>query len=212
LKKEVKVGTGIQFSETTSGAAVLCEFSHHDLRKAIGFIEKPLAEFGSSLNRAVSGVNEQDRKELRELRHAIPEAINKIVAQRKSLIPGIHKIGTDTAVSDEKLRPMMNSYNVLLKAANLENYVFGHIAENHLHVNILPRNSEELVEAERLAEKLAKVAVELGGTVSAEHGIGKMKRGLLQIMFKEAEINQMLATKRALDSNLILCPGNLFRV
>jgi len=157
-------------------------------------------------------VDEQSREELRKLRHAIPEAINRIVAQRKSLIPGMHKIGTDTAVSDEKLRPMMNSYNTLLKASNLENYVFGHIAENHLHVNILPRKSEELLEAERLAEKLAKVAVELGGTVSAEHGIGKMKRGLLKIMFREAEINQMVATKRALDPNLILCPGNVFRV
>ena len=212
LKREGEVGTGIQFSETNSGAAVLCEFSYHDLPKAVEFIEKPLAEFGSSLDRAVSGVNEQSREELRKLRHAIPEAINRIVAQRKSLIPGMHKIGTDTAVPDEKLRPMMNSYNTLLKAANLENYVFGHIAENHLHVNILPRNSEELVEAERLAEKLAKVAVELGGTVSAEHGIGKMKRGLLKIMFTEAEIDQMVATKRALDPNLILCPGNLFRV
>ncbi len=212
LKRDGVVGTGIHFSETMSGAAVLCEFSYHDLPKAVEFIEKPLAEFGSSLDRAVSGVDEQSREELRKLRHAIPEAINRIVAQRKSLIPGMHKIGTDTAVSDEKLRPMMNSYNTLLKASNLENYVFGHIAENHLHVNILPRKSEELLEAERLAEKLAKVAVELGGTVSAEHGIGKMKRGLLKIMFREAEINQMVATKRALDPNLILCPGNVFRV
>ena len=212
LKGEGEVGTGIQFPETNSDAAVLCEFSYHDLTEAIEFIEKPLAEFGSSIDSAVSGVNEQSREELRKLRHAIPEAINKIVAQRKSLIPGMHKIGTDTAVPDEKLRPMMNSYNTLLKAANVENYVFGHIAENHLHVNILPRNFEELVEAERLAEKLAQMAVELGGTVSAEHGIGKMKIGLLKIMFTEAETNQMLATKRALDPNLILCPGNLFRV
>ncbi len=212
LKSDGEVGTGIQFSETNSGAAVLCEFSYQDLPKAIELIEKPLAEFGSSLDRAISGVNEQGKEELRELRHAIPEAINRIVAQRKSLIPGMHKIGTDTAVPDEKLRPMINSYNTLLKAANLENYVFGHIAENHLHVNILPRNSEELVEAERLAERLAKVAVELGGTVSAEHGIGKMKRGLLKIMFSEAEIDQMVETKRDLDPNLILCPGNVFRV
>ena len=212
LKSDGEVGTGIQFSETNSGAAVLCEFSYQDLPKAIELIEKPLAEFGSSLDRAISGVNEQGKEELRELRHAIPEAINRIVAQRKSLIPGMHKIGTDTAVPDEKLRPMINSYNTLLKAANLENYVFGHIAENHLHVNILPRNSEELVEAERLAERLAKVAVELGGTVSAEHGIGKMKRGLLKIMFSEAEIDQMVRTKRDLDPNLILCPGNVFRV
>ena len=212
LKREGEVGAGIPFSETMSGAAVLCEFSYHDLPSALKFIEKPLAEFGSSLERAVGGTDQQSKIGFRRLRHAVPEAINKIVSQRKMFISGMHKVGTDAAVSDEKLLPMMNSYNTLLNATNLENYVFGHIAENHLHVNILPRTSEELVEAESLAEKLAQVAVKLGGTVSAEHGIGKMKRGLLNVMFKEAEIDQMLATKRALDPNLILCPGNVFRV
>jgi D-lactate dehydrogenase (cytochrome) len=157
-------------------------------------------------------MGERGMGELRELRHAIPEAINKIVAERKLLVMGMHKIGTDTAVPDEKLRAVMNSYKVLLGQVNLEHYVFGHIAENHLHVNMLPKNAEELVESERLAEELARVAVEFGGTVSAEHGIGKMKRGLLEIMFSETEINQMFATKRALDPNLILCPGNIFGI
>jgi D-lactate dehydrogenase (cytochrome) len=212
LKGKGEVGVGIPFSETISGAAVLCEFSYPDLPSALGFIEKPLAEFGSSLERAVGGADQQSKAELKKLRHAVPEAINKIVAQRKMFISGMHKVGTDTAVPDKKLRPMMNSYHTLLKAANLESYIFGHIAENHLHVNILPRTPEELVEAERLAEELAVVAVKLGGTVSAEHGVGKMKRGLLNIMFKEAEIDQMLTTKRALDPNLILCPGNIFRI
>jgi D-lactate dehydrogenase (cytochrome) len=100
----------------------------------------------------------------------------------------------------------------MLKASGLEHYMFGHIAENHLHVNILPENEEELTEAENLAEELAKEAVRLGGTVSAEHGIGKMKRSILKIMFSDAKINQMLATKRALDPNFVLCLGNMIRV
>jgi D-lactate dehydrogenase (cytochrome) len=90
--------------------------------------------------------------------------------------------------------------------------MFGHIAENHLHVNLLPKTEEELVQGEKLAQELAEEAVRLGGTVSAEHGIGKMKRSLLKIVFSDTEINQMLSIKRALDPNLILCPGNMMQV
>jgi D-lactate dehydrogenase (cytochrome) len=124
----------------------------------------------------------------------------------------MHKIGTDTSVSDEKFGDMMKFYAALLKDSNLEYYIFGHIAENHLHVNLLPRNQEELAKAEKLAWGLAEKAVDLGGTVSAEHGIGKMKRAFLKIMFSDSEIDQMLAIKRALDPNLILSPGNIIQV
>jgi D-lactate dehydrogenase (cytochrome) len=171
-----------------------------------------LEQCGASLSSAVSGVDQVSKEQLRELRHAVPEAINKIVTQRKLRVHRVHKIGTDTSVPDEKLETMMRSYSTMLKASKLEHYMFGHIAENHLHVNILPTNQMELAKAENLAEGLAKEAVRLGGTVSAEHGIGKMKRSLLKAMFSDVKINQMLATKRALDPNLILCPGNMIRV
>jgi D-lactate dehydrogenase (cytochrome) len=124
----------------------------------------------------------------------------------------MHKLGTDTAVPDGKLELMLHSYSRMLEASGLEHYVFGHIAENHVHVNLLPMSPEELSKGERLVEELAMESVRLGGTVSAEHGIGKMKRRLLKIMFSEDEINQMLRTKRALDPNLILCRGNMVQI
>ena len=212
LKEEGKLEIGIKLPASDSAAAILCEFSYQDLPRAVEFLQQPLEQFGSSPSSAVSGVDQVGKEQLRELRHAVPEAINKIVAQRKLHVPGTHKIGTDTSVPDEKLETMLNSYLTMLKASKLEYYMFGHIAENHLHVNLLPTNEEELTEAEKLAEELAKEAVRLGGTVSAEHGIGKMKKSLLKIMFSQTEISQMLATKRALDPNLILCPGNMIRV
>ena len=212
MKEKGQVEIGIRLPTDDSAAAILCEFSYNDLPQAIRFLQKPLEEFGSSLDNAVSGVDAQAKEQLKELRHVVPEAINKIVAQRKSRIPGMHKIGTDTSVSDEKFEDMIEFYTALLKDSNLEYYMFGHIAENHLHVNLLPRNQQELTEAEKLAWKLAEKAVDLGGTISAEHGIGKMKKALLKIMFSDSEINQMVATKRALDPNLILSPGNIIQV
>ena len=212
MKQEGELEIGIKLPTGDRAAAILCEFSYRDLPQAIQFLQEPLEEFRSSLDNAISGVDPQNKEQLKELRHAVPEAINKIVAQRKLRIPGMHKIGTDTSVSDEKFEHMIRSYSALLRDSNLEYYMFGHIAENHLHVNLLPRNQEELAIAENLAWRLAEKSVDLGGTVSAEHGIGKMKRSLLKIMFSDSEINQMVAIKRALDPNLILSPGNIIQV
>jgi FAD/FMN-containing dehydrogenase len=52
--------------------------------------------------------------------------------------------------------------------------------------------------------------VELGGTVSAEHGLGKRKRHLLGIQYTAAEIEKMKSVKRLLDPNWLLGPGTLF--
>lgn len=201
---------GAKLPADSASTAILSEFAYSDAVEAVQLLQTPLEKFGSSLESAVSGLDQRDRNSLKALRHAVPETINGIIARRKNNVPAIHKIGTDTAVPDTKLELMMKHYSERLKASNLEHYVFGHIAENHLHVNIIPRNSSELPEAERLAEELAREAVALGGTVSGEHGIGKLKRKMLGIQYDEAAINQMLATKKALDPNLILDPGNIF--
>jgi D-lactate dehydrogenase (cytochrome) len=212
MKQEGELEIGIKLPTGDCAAAILCEFSYRDLPRAIQFLQEPLEEFRSSLDNAISGVDPQSKEQLKELRHAVPEAINKIVAERKLRIRGMHKIGTDTSVSDEEFEHMIKFYSALLRDSSLEYYTFGHIAENHLHVNLLPRNQEELAKAEKLAWGLAEKAVDLGGTVSAEHGIGKMKRAFLKIMFSDSEIDQMLAIKRALDPNLILSPGNIIQV
>ncbi len=212
MKQEGRLKIGITLPTNESEAAILCEFAYDDLTNAIQFLSQPLEEFGSTLDHAITGTDARGKEQLRDLRHALPVAINEIVVLRKMQVPGTHKLGTDTAVPDGKLELMLESYSRMLEASGLEHYVFGHIAENHIHVNILPRSSEELLKGERLVEELAMESVKLGGTVSAEHGIGKMKRRLLKIMFSEDEINQMLRTKRALDPNLILCRGNILQI
>jgi D-lactate dehydrogenase (cytochrome) len=156
LMQEDGVGTGVRLPEDDSATAILCEFAYQEAAEAVGLLQGPLEESRSSLDTAVSGMEEREKDNLRALRHAVPEAINKIVAKRKGGILGMHKIGTDTAVPDDKLQTMMRDYSQKLKASHLEHYVFGHIAENHLHVNILPRNQVELVQGEALALELTK--------------------------------------------------------
>jgi D-lactate dehydrogenase (cytochrome) len=91
-------------------------------------------------------------------------------------------------------------------------YAFGHIGNSHIHVNILPRDMNELNAGKQLFEQFASRAVELGGTVSAEHGIGKLKQVFFQLMYTASEVDQMRAVKRALDPNGILNLGVLFPI
>ncbi|MDI6642022.1 MAG: FAD-linked oxidase C-terminal domain-containing protein, partial [Elusimicrobiota bacterium] len=82
--------------------------------------------------------------------------------------------------------------------------------ESHLHMNILPKDEQEFIKAKDLHLDFAKKAVQIGGTVSAEHGIGKIKRQYLQVMYGEDVIKQMVGIKKVLDPECILNRGNIF--
>jgi D-lactate dehydrogenase (cytochrome) len=77
-------------------------------------------------------------------------------------------------------------------------------------VNILPRNDDEGVKARGIYVEFLKRAAALGGTLSAEHGIGKLKRDYLKLFYSEEQIGEMVALKRAFDPAGILGRGNMF--
>ena len=105
---------------------------------------------------------------------------------------------------------MLTSYRSHLNKENLEYAIFGHIGDNHLHVNVLPRNEKDLEKAKILYLEFARQAVSLGGTVSGEHGIGKIKKALLPLMYSSQTIQEMKQVKKALDPKSILGPDILF--
>jgi D-lactate dehydrogenase (cytochrome) len=210
LLHEINEDQKLRMKIPSGSAAILSEFAYTDLEEAMQFIIEALQKFNSPMNDTISGLDERDKERLRTLRHSIPEAINSIIAKRKKNIPSLHKLGTDTAVANNRLLELMTSYKEKLDRSELEYYVIGHIAENHLHVNVIPKSLPELKTAESLVQDLAHEAVDLGGAVSAEHGIGKLKSEFMNIMYSKKEIEQMIATKRALDPNWIMSPGNMF--
>ena len=75
---------------------------------------------------------------------------------------------------------------------------------------MLPKNEEEFKLSRKLYGEICSKSVELGGTISAEHGIGKLKTKYLLDMFGEENILQMAALKKSLDPNMILNIGNIF--
>jgi D-lactate dehydrogenase (cytochrome) len=149
--------------------------------------------------------NEQDQAKLREFRHALPVLMNEWFARHNQ-----RKVSTDMSVPDEAFPGMLGFYQDTLRASDLRYTVFGHIGDNHVHVNILPRNDEEAAKAREIYLRFVKRAVEVGGTISAEHGIGKLKRDYLRLLYNEDHLREMAALKRAFDPAGILGRGNIF--
>jgi FAD/FMN-containing dehydrogenase len=150
-------------------------------------------------------VNDNDRERFRRLRHALPERVNDTMRRR-----GFLKLGSDYAVPLERNREMLGFYHAELALAKLDYVIFGHIGDAHVHVNILPKSHEEFETGQRLMLDFARHAVSLGGTVSAEHGLGKRKRDLLELQYTREQIEAMKDVKRRLDPQWLLNRGNLF--
>ena len=146
-----------------------------------------------------SAISSSERINLKNFRHILPETVNRIVASNSLKNPAIHKVSTDSAVKPEELKQYYTFMHKKLIASNVDFVVFGHAGQGHLHANLLPTTTSELVTAEKVSTSIAIKAVQQGGTVSAEHGTGKLKSNLLKIMYSRDELNaiQKLATKLA---------------
>ncbi len=196
-----------------AGAGVLFEqdFADEDaLMEIYDAWEELLAAHGSSMEQTWGGMEEADLERLKALRHSLPEQVNGTIARTKAVHPEIHKIGTDIAVPAESLEEMFRVYREGLDGTGLDYVVFGHIGDSHLHVNILPRDPDELRRGKELALRFAEHAVGLGGTVSGEHGIGKLKHDFLRVLYGDSGLAEMAAVKKALDPDCILNRGVMF--
>jgi FAD/FMN-containing dehydrogenase len=90
-----------------------------------------------------------------------------------------------------------------------EPVIYGHAGNGHPHQNFIARNADELTTIERAVEETLRRVLALGGTVAAEHGIGKIKRRWLSLQMNPLQISMMTAVKRDLDPLGILAPGNI---
>jgi D-lactate dehydrogenase (cytochrome) len=159
-----------------------------------------LERHGALVDHTIVTEDEAGRARLHAVRHAVPAGVNEQVVAN-----GMPKVGTDFAVPDAALPEMMDAY----AAVPLPQVCFGHIGDNHLHLNLLPRTAAELAEARGHYKRLARRAVALGGTVSAEHGIGRIKRGLLAEMVGPDVLASFRALKATVDPAGVLGPGIL---
>lgn len=146
----------------------------------------------------------QDHRFFRQFRQDLPFIVKEEV--RKT---GFQKVGTDMSVPDRAGREMLEFYLEELKRSGIQYLIFGHLGDNHLHANLLPKSRGEFDLARGIYEVLVRKALDLGGTVSAEHGVGKLKLRYLEWMYGREGLKQMARVKRVLDPRGILSPGNV---
>lgn len=142
-------------------------------------------------------------------RHALPESVNALIDERRRAVPSIVKLGSDMSVPDGRLAGVLSLYADGLAASGLEHVVFGHIGDNHLHINILPRTEADMAAGRDLYRSFARIVVAWGGSLSAEHGIGKAKTDLLRLMHSPDALAAMSRIRDALSPLRLLNPSNL---
>ncbi len=146
-----------------------------------------------------------DRERFRRFRHALGERANERIRRG-----GYMKLGTDYAVAPERAREVIALYRrVLDRDLKLPYVIYGHIGDAHVHINTFPEAREDFERAKSVLSDLAYPVVEMGGTVGAEHGLGKRKAHLLAIQYKPDAIEAMRKVKRRFDPEWRLGKGNL---
>ena len=160
---------------------------------------------GVDLESVWFGESCEERERIYEFRHKLPQKINEFLRQHNQ-----QKLSTDIAVPAEHFYKMYDFYKEKANEAGITYVNFGHVGEQHLHFNFLPRTDKEYVLGKRTIDEFVRFGVKLGGTVSAEHGIGKIKKDYLKIMYGKRHIEEMVRLKAYFDPNFILGRDNIF--
>ena len=118
----------------------------------------------------------------------------------------------DTVVPRFELPKLLHHVKAIGKKYNLHSVCYGHAGDGNLHVNILKGNlsdAEWEIELPKAIREIFTEVVNLGGTLSGEHGIGLVQKGYMDIAFPEVSLQLMRNIKNVFDPNGILNPGKI---
>ena len=145
----------------------------------------------------------EEREELWRARRLVSPAIVKIKPT---------KISEDATVPRSKIPELFQRLKEIKEKYQLHLVIFGHAGDGNLHPNIIAdkRDKEEMKRVELAVEEIFQATIELGGTLSGEHGIGTMKSPFLEMELGAVGVDMMKRIKQAWDPNNILNPGKIF--
>ena len=137
-------------------------------------------------------------------------------AARRSALPALAQVKPTTVLEDatvprSRLTDMLVALQGIAQKYNLQIGTFGHAGDGNLHPTILTdaRDAEEMKRVHQAVDEIFKIALEMGGTISGEHGIGIAKAKYLPLEFGEHGVEAMRKVKRALDPDNLLNPGKM---
>jgi glycolate oxidase len=141
----------------------------------------------------------------------------RLSSARRMAFPALARMRPTTVLEDvsvprSRLVDMVTRVREIAHRENLMICTFGHAGDGNLHPTILmdERDADEVARMERAFEAIVETALELGGTLTGEHGVGLLKRDFLERYFPRAAVDMMRNFRRSMDPNGILNPGKLF--
>jgi len=147
--------------------------------------------------------DEAQKAQLWKLRRKVAEAVKSNSVYKEE----------DTVVPRYQLPTLLKGVKEIGARYGFRSVCYGHAGDGNLHVNIIRGELSDQQWNEELPVAIREIfglCVNLGGTLSGEHGIGLVQREYMDIAFNEAELNTMKAIKKVMDPNQILNPGKLF--
>lgn len=146
-----------------------------------------------------------------------PEDEERLWIARRSVSPALallkpSRLTEDIAVPRSKIPEMIRRIQAIAREYDVMIPTFGHIGDGNVHPDIMcdRRDAEEMKRVARAAEAVFQAAIELGGTLSGEHGIGLLKKEFMPAELGRLAIQKMLEIKRVFDPYHILNPGKVF--
>jgi glycolate oxidase len=170
---------------------------------------------------------EKDTKNIQELCYSL-NALNVLVAKdkiqtqqlwnaRKALSPALfkianNKINEDIVVPVDKIPDMVKITQEIQKESGLKVVSFGHAGDGNIHCNIMYNKAKknEVKKAENAVDRLFNATLELGGSITGEHGVGITKMKYLPQETGQTQIELMKGIKKIFDPLNILNPGKIF--
>jgi FAD/FMN-containing dehydrogenase len=158
------------------------------------------AELAAVLGSSALELRRPDRAALWEWRDRVPGAVS---AMRGG------KVSEDVVVPVERLAETLARFAEIAARHGLRSCAWGHGADGNVHANLLvdPHNQADLAAAAAATEELFALAVELGGSISGEHGVGWCKSGQLAKQWPEGALRLHEEIKRVFDPKGLLNPG-----
>ena len=148
-------------------------------------------------------------RDARTMRHAVPVTMNERGAKFRA--SGGRKVSTDWAVPYARLGDALRESAAAIKGHSApEPVTYGHAGNGHPHQNFIAEDAGALARVNAAVHETLQRIIAMGGTVSAEHGLGKIKRQWLALQLSPTQIGVMRQIKHALDPHNVFAPGNIF--
>jgi glycolate oxidase len=132
-------------------------------------------------------------------------------ASQSISIYGSKKLNEDVTVPRSKLAKTLRKFQEVAEKYQIAIPCFGHSGDGNIHTNIMVNgdNSDEVEKGYKAIKEVFQITIDMGGTLSGEHGIGLAKAPYMKMAFSSEEMNLFRTLKKAFDPNNILNPNKM---